>query len=413
MTRIVRETSSIGGSLGGPPKSCELELSVFGPGYGESILVHLGNEEWMVVDSCINPNSRISAPLEYLHGIGVNPSKAIKLIVATHWHDDHIRGLGSVVSESKAAQFICSSALRKPEFLTLVHAYGKQSMMETSGIQEFYKIINIMQTHQSSQAPVSPKFAIAERLLWQRAPTISGDHMGRWISTLAKRFFKRLTFSTCSFILPCQVHALSPSDVSLNLAFSEIASLLPSARATKRRIVAQSPNHAAVVLFVKIGAVSILLGSDLEETTNPNAGWSAIVDSTTRPLEKASLIKVPHHGSANADNPRVWDEMLEKEPIAVLSPFVSGAVILPTKTDTLRICRRTDKSYSTAAARPGGRIRRDKTVEKTIKETVRSIKPMYGPWGHVRIRTDIKMSNNREWNVEFFGDALPLREMYG
>src|SRR5438067_455186 len=37
-----------------PPDSSELELSVFGPGRGECLVVHLGAGEWMVVDSCLN-----------------------------------------------------------------------------------------------------------------------------------------------------------------------------------------------------------------------------------------------------------------------------------------------------------------------------------------------------------------------
>lgn len=38
-----------------PPVADELEVSVFGPGVGESVVVHLGHGDWMVVDSCLNP----------------------------------------------------------------------------------------------------------------------------------------------------------------------------------------------------------------------------------------------------------------------------------------------------------------------------------------------------------------------
>ncbi len=31
-----------------------IEVSIFGPGKGEPILVHLGRNEWIIVDSCIN-----------------------------------------------------------------------------------------------------------------------------------------------------------------------------------------------------------------------------------------------------------------------------------------------------------------------------------------------------------------------
>ena len=316
MTRSVREISSTGNSVGEPPQSHELEVSVFGPGYGESILIHMGNEEWMLIDSCINPKSKSSAPLEYMHNLGIEPSKSVKLIVATHWHDDHIRGLGDAVSECDAAQFACSSALKTNEFLALVQAYGKRSMMEKSGIHEFSKIIEVLENRARSNSAFSiPKLAMAERLLWRRTP--------------------------------CEVHALSPSDASVKLAYHEIAKLFPEVKATKRRIPSLDPNNVAVVLLVKVGSTSILLGSDLEETMDPHTGWSVIVESTTRPLERASLFKVPHHGSSNADNPQVWDKMLEKTPLAILTPNFKGATILPTKADTVRICKKTDNSYST------------------------------------------------------------------
>lgn len=380
MKRSVREISSTGSDLGRPPGSDELEVSFFGPGYGESILIHVGNEQWILIDSCLNPRSKVSAPLEYLNNIGIDPSETVKLIVATHWHDDHIRGLGDAVRVCDAAQFACSSALRREEFLTLVEVYGKRSMMDTPGIKEFYSIIDVLKNRESTNHKYpSPHWAIADRPLWRETP--------------------------------CEVYALSPSDTSVTLGYHEIAGLLPEGRSTKRGIIAQTPNHVAVVLWVKVGDVSILLGSDLEETANPNTGWSVIVDSTTRPLEKACLFKVPHHGSANADNPRVWDMMLETNPLAVLTPFFKGETFLPTKSDKIRICGRTEKCYSTANITPSKKIKRNGIVERAIRETVRNIRPVQDRWGHVRIRTNI-LSTNKEWTVELFGDALPLRNMY-
>ena len=35
-----------------PPASDVFEVSIFGPGKGESIVVHIGNGRWIVVDSC-------------------------------------------------------------------------------------------------------------------------------------------------------------------------------------------------------------------------------------------------------------------------------------------------------------------------------------------------------------------------
>ena len=48
------------------PKEEEIEVSIIGPGYGECILLHVGHNDWVVVDSCINPKTKKPAALEYL-----------------------------------------------------------------------------------------------------------------------------------------------------------------------------------------------------------------------------------------------------------------------------------------------------------------------------------------------------------
>lgn len=105
-----------------PPRNNELELSLFGPGVGESAVIHLGNGRWMIVDSCRSGKEGCPAALEYLERIGVNIEHDVRLIVATHWHDDHIRGLATLVKRATNAEFICSAALRCEEFLMLVGA---------------------------------------------------------------------------------------------------------------------------------------------------------------------------------------------------------------------------------------------------------------------------------------------------
>ena len=85
-----------------------VEMVVFGPGIGESIVIHLGNNEWIIIDSCIFSGEDVPAPLLYLRHIGVDASSAVKRVLATHWHDDHIRGLGAVLCECQQARFAMS-----------------------------------------------------------------------------------------------------------------------------------------------------------------------------------------------------------------------------------------------------------------------------------------------------------------
>ena len=91
------------------PSDAEVEFVVFGPGFGESIAVHVGDQHWVVIDSCIDPNADEPAALAYLSAIGVATDR-VRAIVASHWHDDHVRGIAATARECSDAEFHLSSA---------------------------------------------------------------------------------------------------------------------------------------------------------------------------------------------------------------------------------------------------------------------------------------------------------------
>ena len=66
-----------------PPNLHELEVSVFGPGVGECIVAHVGDGDWIVVDSCINRESQEPVALEYLKSLHVDIPSRVRLVVAT------------------------------------------------------------------------------------------------------------------------------------------------------------------------------------------------------------------------------------------------------------------------------------------------------------------------------------------
>jgi hypothetical protein len=74
------------------PAPDELEVSLFGPGYGECVLVHLGLGEWLIIDSCVNQYEGGNPALDYLKSLAIDPAEAVRLIVASHWDDDHVHG---------------------------------------------------------------------------------------------------------------------------------------------------------------------------------------------------------------------------------------------------------------------------------------------------------------------------------
>jgi len=358
-----------------PPEPDEVEVTLFGPGKGECVLIHVGEAEWIVVDSCIDDTGR-SAPLNYLGSLGVGVEQ-IRLIVASHWHDDHVGGLAGLVDSATAARLVCSAALEPDEFLHLVSAADLRPMVKaTSGVHEFRRVLDCL-----SEREVYPVYASADRVLYRRPISIGSSH--------------------------CEVISLSPSDASSHDALQGLRKLLEQQDATQRTVVPRPRrNPAAVVLWISVGIVHVLLGSDLEVDSNPAKGWTAVLDAISRPTERASVFKVAHHGSVNGHDPRVWTDMLEADPYCVLTPYLSGATPIPRPTDMDRLVSLSPNIWITR--RPGTpSVRRDSRVDRMAKEVTRWIRasePQNA--GVVRLRR--RSDGTDDWRVHSSGSAARL-----
>jgi metal-dependent hydrolase (beta-lactamase superfamily II) len=80
----------------------------------------------------------------YLKRIGFNPAICVKSIIATHWHDDHIRGLAQVFRECESADFCCSDALKDSEFKDSRNKLIFVLRIRPSGLLQQLLIRNIM-----------------------------------------------------------------------------------------------------------------------------------------------------------------------------------------------------------------------------------------------------------------------------
>lgn len=361
----------------GPPTTDELELSIFGPGLGECIVVHTGAGEWTVIDSCIDRATREPVALEYLKKLQVDPSVAIRAIVATHWHDDHIRGLAKILRSAPNAQFFCSAALNKREFLTLVEQSGRfmsASPENTSGLDEFRAVLDIIHER-------SPEGARVESV----GPI--------WVSE-GRIIIRRLAHE--SRLPTFEILSVSPSPGTMSLALNELLQFLPGAKQPKRRLVAQGPNELSVVLWIRYGSAEVLLGADLPAGTNPLTGWRAILASPFVSNRRAEIIKVPHHGSAGADEPEVWNRLLIRNPLAVVTPF--KIKMLPKDSDLARLKVRAPRLYctgSSAGTVPPPRLR---VVDREAGAVAKNRRVAIGPVGHVRIRVS---AQSDEWRVKY------------
>jgi len=373
--------ASSGASPSAPPAPQELEISIFGPGFGECVVLHLGNGEWGVIDSCLDPDSKRSAALHYLESIRIDVATAVKFVVATHWHDDHMQGISAVFQEAKSAFFVCTQAVRQPDFNEVLSSWtGTRFLVGGSGVDELRRVLAEIKKRNAIGRTPAPILASAGKELWRRAtaPRVA-------------------------------VKALSPSDAAVLAAVARLNGIIPGPGKARRRVPSIKPNDASVVLSVQAVSHRLLLGADLEVRGDRSLGWTAVVEGMGVDGERHQVFKVPHHGSPTGHSEEVWDKMLIPQPWSATTPFVHGKVRLPTVEDCRRILNRTPRAYLTAPPLPGKYQDLNRTVEKTVTEVTRSIQFLPGRYGHVRIRKDIAEPTDSDWRVELFGDATTVK----
>jgi Metallo-beta-lactamase superfamily len=360
-----------------PPRADEIEVSIFGPGFGESVVVHAGEGRWFVIDSCLDRRAGKPKPsaLLYFDEICVDPATSVDLILATHWHDDHVAGIDQVVQASPNAKFWCSDALRSDEFLALLDLrLTRRDIKFSSGADYISRVVDLI-------GP-SFNFAIGGMRLHQQTLIISG------------------------ISIPVEVWSLSPSQYESFIAKRNLGTLVTGPAGPQTRIPDRNPNHASVVSAVLIGNCHILLGADLEEPGDSRLGWSAVLSNPGRPRHlQATVFKVPHHGSVTAHHDGIWRQLIASVANAAVTPWTLGNNLLPRRTDVDRICQLASAAYVTtnrAFQRPR---RRSNLVQNLVPASLRAMPKVPG---HIRFRRPIT-AGAANWDVSLFDGADRLQ----
>lgn len=369
--------------LGAGPANEEIEVSVFGPGFGECIVVHVGGGEWLIVDSCIDSTDQDDLrPVaeRYLRAIGVSPETQVKCIVASHWHDDHVRGLARLVDICRNARFSCANSLVKREFIVFVEAMGTgTAATDGAKVKEFRQIFRVLASDKS-RPPIRYATGSRELISWHTPPLPHGK--------------------------PVTLRSLSPSDHELSLFLERIARELPTHGQPKRASSNSTPNLVSVVLHLDLGVTSILLGADMEIHNDTRRGWTAVLeDAKTSNTARASLFKVAHHGSSTGHHDQAWSQMLDADPMLIVTPFNKLPIgkKLPTRADVERI-RAFGRLFLTGAVESARRSKSsDAAVVRSLKENGIVRRELRAPIGLVRMRRG--MGSHDGWNVEVFAPA--------
>jgi hypothetical protein len=196
--------------------------------------------------------------------------------------------------------------------------------------------------------------------------------------------------------LDVAIYALSPQDAEITDYIQYLVQEKATAEKAQSGYRFPSDNKISVVLWVEFNNQVVLLGGDLENNTNPHAGWTAILTNHNCSTNKASVFKVPHHGSKSAHDDAVW-EQLTGNPISILSVFSKSS--LPTESDKTRI-----KGLSSKAILVG---KPAKQVKSKFKHAQSKIVEINQSVGLVRLRKRIS-TPTANWDISCFGAAAEL-----
>ncbi len=353
-----------------PPRPEELEISLFGKGVGESLVVHLGDGDWMVVDSFVDRQTGRPVALDYLTRLGLSPEKVLRHIVISHWHDDHTSGASALLDNAPAAQVFLSAAFNKKEVRKLLAASECRTVTPT-GVDEMALLLrNLLARKRANSGGVQLNYLLAKTLVHKSSRS--------------------------------EVFALSPSSGTLTRALAEIVPFLPVGGGPKRRV-SHEPNDLSVVLHVAFPPVAVLLGADLEVRTDSSTGWLAVVGLAGK-FCKSGTFKVAHHGSPNADHPQIWNELLTPSPVAILTPFLAGRKPLPSHEDLLRLKSTSIRVLCAGSPAPAKSRDLAPEAQKMVRASGASIRQSEGAVGHVRLRID----GSGRTMVDLFGAAVEL-----
>lgn len=312
-----------------PPKTDEYEVSIFGRGYGESIVLSCGNREFIVIDSFINPDSGRPIALDYLDCMNI-PYEKIKMVIITHWHDDHIKGISEIVKAAgKDVCMVLNPIIKDKDFLNVILRAISES--ENNGVSEFRKVWECIEGHE-----IEIKFSIADKRIFSDEENDSAELYG-----LAPQDSEILDYIK-SFI--------TRNESNLNISSYY-----------------QSDNDLSLVLLLKKNGYGALLGGDLENSNDNSRGWNAIVNNYSHKSTHPNIYKVPHHGSKTAFNEKIWTEILDKKPISVITVFNRNKK-LPDDEEIQKMMKLSKKVYIV------GGTQKDKAFSHKVKKSAPQVK---------------------------------------
>ena len=295
----------------------------------------------------------------YLDRLGV-PADAVEMLVCTHFHRDHYLGVLALHDYYRRSRLVVTGALQSDRF---------HQLFVDSGDEEFQELTEAIK--------------LAKRRILDGA----NPELRYWHVDCGHPFgASRLT-------------AMSPTQAAMNSAYERIAVLIDAGdRAALDHAInsknLDDENVCGVVLHFATEHACVLLGADMPNNP-PEYGWPAVLSERAHAdLARAQVVKVPHHGSENANHPLMWKQLVVDDPviavIAVAPYWPSG---LPRTTGIERLRGRGDV-YQAAPSR------------KAVVDEMGNVIPRSAATGIIQAR---KSPTEDRWRVEYEGAAFHVQ----
>ena len=271
-----------------PSSQDRVRITVFGPGFGESIVIYIPQIGWGVIDSC--EYRKVNPALEYLQK---NKAQKISFIVLSHPHLDHYKGLDQLIHSyiGRIDRICYYSGDGLKEYRSYL---AKKAVLNEPGIKTLGRLLRLFEKAQKKGARI---VRISERTEIIRKRQVDGHDI--------------------------EVLALSPSAQSVARYVELLYAAIPKNIGDyTRELQKTNYNLLSTALWCQIGKLRFIFGSDLEIGDEDQMGWKGIVTNIDTPELSIDFVKVPHHGSPNAFYQPVWEKFSEGgKIISVITPY--------------------------------------------------------------------------------------------
>lgn len=402
------------------PNEAEVTLIGGTSGYGESVVVRYGENEWAIIDSCIDSLSQKCLPIAYLEDIGVDVGTQVKYVICTHWHDDHIKGLHKVLEACSSETTFCVAIAS--EKLSFLYEIQRSNLYEPDkGVRK--ELILAMDI-------VKEKGIRVKRLI-QDLPVFRTASCGCIALSPSQKevdsFYNELAYATSEqgqvltqkeILKTIPVAEIEAADDITNVVFTsleetfdvdsaeitevdlqELGRIKEDAKFSKPNI-----NDRSVALLFTICGHHAVLGADLEVSSDRESGWQSVNDCMSMEGVAAGIFKIPHHGSSTGYYELFLRNHIKPTATGKVSTWLKGKKVLPEKAilknyreylDGLFIT--TDPSYLT------GKFSSPE-YKKVMEETTESIVDIKNQFGIIQSRLDLT-SGSDDWTTKLYGSA--------